>query len=265
VTLAPLAPLEGSVPNDLWGPVEHLPVLAEALGGVVDLTLWTSAAAANRAHVLLSSSTTPIALSGTYRWFAPSRLTPGEATVNAVDCQADWQSARFLKATADDASRAPHALEYVLDYRLGRPGLKVFRSLVVRAHEGGFEVLPGIDAPARPLALAGQVDARLMGLSDGEVASVFAYVEPWSREWVVIDARRTDAAGCLAHVVTWADFQAELRDRPALGPSDLSALCAGLVRARLDPPPVHEVLAQVPPRTLARPARSLVRWLRYRV
>ena len=265
VTLAPLAPLEGSVPNDLWGPVEHLPALAEALGGVVDLTLWTSAAAANRAHVLLSGSTTPISLSGTYRWFAPSRLTPGEATVEAVDAQTDWRHVRFLKATADDASRAPHALEYVLDYRIGKPGLKAFRSLVVRAHEGRFLVLPGIDSPARPLTFAEPVDARLMSLNDGEVAMVFAYVEPWSSKWVVIDVQPTDAAGCLAHVVIWADFQAEIRDRTALAPSDLGALRASLVGAGLDPPPPHEVIGQVPSRELTRPARALVRWLRYRV
>jgi hypothetical protein len=265
VTLVPLAPLEGSVPNDIWGPVEHLPALAEALGSLIDLTLWTSASAANRAHVLLSSLMTPIALSGTYRWFAPSRLTPGEATVDAIDSQTDWQSARFLKATADDASRAPHALEYILDYRLGSPGLKVFRSLAVRAQDGAYLVLPGIDAPARPLTVARPVDARLMSLDDGELAIVFAYVEPWSSEWIVIDVRRTDAAGCLAHLVTWADFQAELRDRPGLGPSDLSALRTNLVRAGIDPPPAHEVMARVPPRELARPARALVRWLRYRV
>jgi hypothetical protein len=215
--------------------------------------------------VLLSGSTTSVSLSGSYRWFAPSRLTPGEAAVAAVDTQGDWRTARFLKATADDVSRAPHALEYVLDYRLGRPGLKVFRSMVVRAGESGFLILPGIDAPARPLAFAEPIDSRLTSLNDGEIAIVFAYVEPWSRKWVVIDVRRTDAAGCLAHVVTWADFQAELGDRPALTQSDFSTLHAGLVRAGLDPPPPHEVIEQVPARELARPARALVRWLRYRV
>ncbi len=265
VTLSPLTPLEGSVPSKLWGPVEHLPALAEALGAVVDLTLWTSAGAANRAHVLLLGAPRPISLSGAYRWFAPSRLTPGEASVEPLDSDTNWVSARFLKATADDVSRAPHALEYVLDRRLGKPGLKVFRSLAVRADGDAFLVLPGIEAPARPLAFAEPVDRLLRDMGDGQAAIVFAYTEPWSSEWVVINVQSTDAAGCLAHVVGWADFQAEIREKPPLTAADLSMLRGGLIGAGLGPPEPHEVMGQIPPRQLTGPARALVRWLRYRV
>jgi hypothetical protein len=263
VELAPLAQLKGAVPNDLWGPVEHLPALAESLGSVVDLTLWTSAASANRAHVALSSSLSPIRLVGTYRWFAPSRLTTGEADVDTVDSDRSWTSARFLKATADDISRSAHALEYVLDYRLGEPGLKAFRAFVVRADGGGFSILSGVDATAREIALTSR-DGRPPNVGEGETAMVFAYVEPWSREWTVIDAKPIDAAGCLVHLATWADFKAELDERPRLTTADLSALRNAVLADGLHPPDVPEVIGSVPPRQLSRPVRALVRWLRYR-
>jgi hypothetical protein len=263
VVLAPLAALRGSVPNDLWGPVEHLPALSEALGSVLDLTLWTSAVAANRAHVILSSTVSPISVSGTYRWFAPSRLTPGEASVDAVEYDRTWATARFLKATADDVSRAPHALEYVLDYRLGGPGLKAFRTLAVQSVGGGFLILPGVDAPARSILFRGD-EALLANLKEGETAIVFAYLEPWSSEWVVIDVEPTDAAGCLTHLITWADFKAELEGRPALAAADLSIMRGALLAAGLQPPEAFEVVGEVPPRELARPARGLTRWLRCR-
>lgn len=259
--LIPLAPIRGSVPHELWGPVEHLPAFAEALGSVFDLTLWTTAASANRAHVLLSSSLSAISLEGTYRWFAPSRLTPGESSVHAVETDRTWSTARFLKATADDASRAPHALEYVLDYRLGGPGLKAFRTLAVQARAGRFFVLPGLDAPAREVALRGDA---LRAVREGETAIVFAYLEPWSSEWVVIDVAPTDAAGCLTHLMAWADFKAELEGRPALEAADLSLMRGSLLAAGLEPPEAFEVVGDVPPRELTRPARALVRWLRYR-
>jgi hypothetical protein len=265
VTLSPFAPLRGAVPNDLWGPVEHLPALCEGLGAVVDLTLWTSAAAANRAHVLLSASPSPISLSGPYRWFAPSRVTPGEATVAVAEDATHWRNARFLKATADDASRPPHAVEYVLDYRLGNPGLKVFRVLSVLIDQGEVSVLPGLDAPARATHFARPTDARLSKLRDGDVALVLAYLEPWSRNWVVVDVETTDASGCFKHLLTWAVFQAELREKSLLSTSDLHELRTGLVRVGLDPPASQEVVVELPRRSLNRPARALHRWLRYRV
>jgi hypothetical protein len=264
VAFAPLAPLKGAVPHDLWGPVEHLPGLAEALGTVVDLTLWTSAASANRAHVALSSSLSPIKLSGTYRWFAPSRLTTGEADVETVEAACSWSSARFLKATADDISRAPHALEYILDYRLGEPGLKAFRAFVIRASAGGFSILSGLDASAREIALTSR-DGQLAHIGEGDTAIVFAYVEPWSRQWVAVDVSLIDDAGCFAHLATWADFKAELEERPQLTAADLNVLRRAVLADGLQPPDVVDATSFLPHRQLSRPARALIRWLRYRV
>jgi hypothetical protein len=170
-----------------------------------------------------------------------------------------------LKATADDVSRPPHALEYVLDYRLGKPGLKAFRVLSVRVQEGEVFILPGLDAPARLTRFAQPTDGLLTKLRDGDVALVFAYVEPWTGDWVVIDVEITDAAGCFTHLVTWADFQAELREKPELVLADLNALRVALIGAGLDPPPAYGVVVDLPRRALNRPARALVRWLRYRI
>lgn len=185
--------------------------------------------------------------------------------MESVEVGTHWRSCRFLKATADDISRAPHALEYVLDYRLGTPGLKVFRTLTVRSQGGVASILPGIDAPARPIDFAHPTHPSLASLRDGDVAIVFAYVEPWSRSWVIVDVEQTNAAECFAHAATWADFQAELRERPTLGHADFGALRNALVAAGLDPPQTHDIVAHIPSRMLNRPARALVRWLRYRV
>jgi hypothetical protein len=263
IALTPLAPLKGEVPHELWGPVEHLPALAEALGTVVDLTLWTSAVAANRAHVLLSASLNPIALSGAYRWFAPSRVTPGEAEVATAEVDVSWRTCRFLKTSADDLARAPHPLEYVMDYRLGDPGLKAFRVLNIRKGADGFSVLPGFDAPSRPIRLGSPIPSRLSGLRDGALALALAYVEPWNPEWVVVDVHPSDEAESLTHLLTWADFRAEVSGRPSLGSGDLRALRLALISDGLDPPAAHELLPRISERGLTAAARALVHWLRY--
>lgn len=263
IALAPLAPLKGAVPHELWGPVERVPALAEELGAVVDLTLWTSAVGANRAHVLLSGSLNPISLAGAYRWFAPSRVTPGEAVVATAEADISWRTCRFLKTSADDLSRAPHPLEYVIDYRLGDPGLKAFRVLSIRKQANDFVVLPGFDAPSRPIRVASPISPRLSGLADGALALVLAYVEPWSREWVVVDFHPADEAESLTHLLTWADFRAELSGQSSLGPADLRALRLALISEGLDPPAAHEVLPRIPERGLNGAARALVHWLRY--
>jgi hypothetical protein len=203
-------------------------------------------------------------VSGTYRWFAPSRLTTGEADIDTVGVDRPWTHARFLKATADDISRSPHALEYVLDYRLGEPGLKAFRAFVIRAAAGGYSILSGLDAAAREIALTSH-DGRLAHVGEGDTAIVFAYVEPWSREWVAIDVKPIDAAGCFEHLATWADFKAELDERPQLTAADLNTVRRAVIADGLQPPDVVDVISGLPPRQLSRPARALVRWLRYRV
>jgi hypothetical protein len=80
----------------------------------------------------------------------------------------------------------------------------------------------------------------------------------------VIDAKPIDAAGCLVHLATWADFKAELDERSQLTTADLSALRRALLADGLQPPDVLEVIGLVPRRQLSRPVRALIRWLRYR-
>ena len=54
--------------------------------------------------------------------FVSARVTPGEADVQPAPVTLAWRDCRFLKATADDLSRPPHALEYVLDIPLTPAG-----------------------------------------------------------------------------------------------------------------------------------------------
>jgi hypothetical protein len=175
-----------------------------------------------------------------------------------------WRDCRFLKATADDVSRPPHALEYVLDYRLGKPGLKVFRVFSVRSRQGQIEVLPGLDAPARLVSFQPPLEERLARLPESGVALAFAYLEPWGRAWQLLEVEETDARGCLQHLLTWADFQAELRGLPSLEAADLRALHLSLISAQVDAPPPHEVIVDLPQRALNPAACALVKWLRYR-
>jgi hypothetical protein len=191
-------------------------------------------------------------------------MTPGKAEVAPAEIGLTWSECRFLKATADDVARPPHALEYVLDYRLDRPGLKAFRVIAVRMRGGELEVLPGVDATARPVSFCQPLDGRLAKLPERAVALAFAYLEPWGRHWTLIDLKETDSRGCLQHLLTWADFQAEIRGLPPLERSDLRSLEAALAAADIDAPPSHEVLPDLPTRALNEAARALVKWLRYK-
>jgi hypothetical protein len=97
ITMRLLGELETAVPSEIWGPVESAPVISEQLGGVAELTLWTGARTANSVRVLFShNSEAAVRLSGRYRWFAPSRITPGDAVAEVVDDDTHWTTARCL-------------------------------------------------------------------------------------------------------------------------------------------------------------------------
>jgi hypothetical protein len=266
VELTLLAELRGSVPTDRWGPVEHAPALSEELGAVLDLTLWTSARSANRAHVLAADGKgAALELTGGYRWFPPGRLTPGDARVDDTGKEATrWRHARFLKATADDIGRAPHPLEYILDYRVGPPALKAFRVFAARRRsDAGFEVISGLVTPARRVDL--QMASPLAEPNVGACTLVFAYREPWDAVWHAIDVAAITPAECLAHALSWADFETELTGSGRLTATDGKAIRDGLVAVGLDPPPVSHVFDMGDfERHLLPAARALTRWLRYR-
>jgi hypothetical protein len=124
VELCPLLEPKVELRSVPVGEVADTPAISEELGGLSNVVMWLSGRAANKAYNRLRVDPSGLRLVGDFRWTPPSRLTPGEARVEACEHTTDWTTARCIKAVADDLGRSPHALEYVLDYRLGPPGMK---------------------------------------------------------------------------------------------------------------------------------------------
>ena len=177
----------------------------------------------------------------------------------------DWRKVRFLKTAADDVGRAPHPLEYILDYRLGPPALKVFRVFPVRKEHGPFHALPALQVGMRRLRLNVERVALLKSMRERELALVFAYREPWNDDWEAVDATRASPDDCLGHSVAWADFRAELRGGNRLAAADVRALGAALRGVGVSPSPSADSMDSANlNRQMLPVARALVRWLRYR-
>jgi len=252
-------------PVGLWGPVEHAPTASEQLGSVVDLTLWTSAQAANRAHVLLNHGAAGVRLTGGYRWFAPARVTTGDAAVEPMETSPRWREIRFMKAAAEDVGRPPHPLEYLIDYRLGRAGLKTFRVLAGRLTRDGLRVLPAMQGGFRVVKLSADEAPSYRALQSDSLALVLAYREPWEDTWHVVDAEPATAEDCLAHLLGWADFRAELLGRPRLSFVDVEGLQSSLATVDVHSEQSADVFAGANlTRSLLPVPAAIVRWFRFR-
>ena len=190
------------------GEVAQTLAVSEELGGVLDVVMWLKGPVANSVYNFFRSHT-GVAFSGDYRWTPPARTTPGEARLEACERQITWRDARCLKAVADDFIRPPHALGYVLDFRMGPPGIKYFRCVCALNDEKEWWVLPGLTEPRR-LEVADALPEARRSLKGAELASLLIYREPWSSGWAIVDAAVIDANDALAHAITWADFQREL-------------------------------------------------------
>lgn len=190
------------------GEVAGTLAISEELGGLTNLVMWLKGPVANAAYNLLRQNP-GVRLSGDYRWTPPARLTLGEAHLEPSELPVKWQDARCLKAVADDIGRPPHALEYVLDYRMGPPGLKYFRCVCALKKRHEWEVLPALGRPSR-LEVAEVLPKVVSALGSAQLGMLLIYREPWSRAWTILAGGAVDAEGALAHAVTWADFQREL-------------------------------------------------------
>lgn len=260
-----LGELEAAVLSDVWGPVESAPVISEQLGAVAELTLWTDAGTANSVHVLFShNSAATVRLAGRYRWFAPGRITPGDAGAEDVDGDANWTTARFLKAVAEDVGRPPHTLEYRLDYRLGRPGLKVFRTFAGRGSDGSFDVFAATTQSPRRLRLTSTVPNLARAVAAAPLCLLFAYREPWDDEWYALDAMEIDEQGCFDHALAWADFRAEILGQPRPTYRDIASIRAALASADVIVERDPDLTTANLTRSLLAPAASLLRWFRFR-
>ncbi len=265
IEMTPLSSTSIAIPNDLWGPVTHVPVLSEELAHVVDLTLWLSAGAGNEVDRLLTVDRVPaVRLAGAYRWHAPHRVTPGEASPAPAETDVRWQVARCLKATADDLASPPHPLEYTLDFRLGPPGLKAFRTFVGRYERERVEVLPG--RGARTLSISLELPREsVQGLRRGGLVMVLGFREPWGGGWTAAAAEAVDETTALAHSFTWADFRLEVEGSPPLADGDTLELMAALRDAGITVPRADAALERAAlSRRALPPALAVARWLRTR-
>lgn len=256
IEVYPLLDPKVSVRKIRYGEVAETIAISEELGGLTNVVMWLKGFVANAAYDVLRQNA-GLRLAGDYRWTPPARLTPGEAHLEPVEKSVIWQGARCLKAVADDLDRPPHALEYVLDYRLGPPGLKYFRA--VCAFGGGREwrVLPGL-GQSRPLAVEHTLPQVRSALQAGKLVTLLIYREPWSAAWTIVGAEAIDTDEALTHAITWADFQRELdgsdTDWTIIAGVRESFHASGLRAAELREPKLIRSLLPV--------TRDVLRWLR---
>jgi hypothetical protein len=181
-------------------------VVSEQLGGILNLRMWLKAGTAQATYDVLRDDSA-VRLIGDYRWTPSAQVTPGEARIEPAGGPLSWRDARCLKAVADDLLRPPHAVEYVLDYRLGPPGLKFFRTICAGRANGGWQALPCFgQARTLKVCAAGVGD----GVPPGDLLLLLAYREPWSTDWTIVRAVAIQPDEALAHALTWAHFRSEL-------------------------------------------------------
>jgi hypothetical protein len=250
-----LAPQVGLLDFPL-GEVARTLAISEALGGLTELVMWLKGGIANATYNLLRKSS-GVLLHGDYRWNPPSRLTPGESSVSPCSVPLAWKDARCLKAVADDLIRPPHALEYILDYRLGPPGLKFFRSISARRHGREWEALPALGS-ARMLAVGRILPGAIVDVSGSNLAALLIYREPWSQAWTIAKSQMIDETGVFDHAIAWADFQRELDS------SDISGSVLTGIRDSLGALGLEALAVREPnlTRQLQPVARDVLRWLR---
>jgi hypothetical protein len=155
-------------------------------------------------------------------------------------------------------------LEYVLDYRLGRPGVKVFRTFAGRGSDGFFEVLPATTQSPRRLRLTSTVPNIEKTIAGARICLAFAYREPWDDEWHALDAMEIDEQSCFDHVLAWADFRAEILGQSRPSYRDIASIRAGLTSADVTVERDPDLATANLTRSLLAPAASLLRWFRFR-
>jgi hypothetical protein len=238
------------------GEVAETLAISEELGGLIHVTMWLKGPIANAAYNVLKEDI-GLRLSDDYRWTPPARVTPGEARVEASEMKIAWCDARCLKSVADDLARPPHALEYVLDYRLGEPGIKYFRCVCVVKSESAWQVLPGF-GESMHLDVVEILPQARPKLNRAQLAALLIYREPWSPGWTVVDAVVINEEGAFAHAITWADFQKEL-DGTELDGKMVSGIRQSLRHSGLH---LGEFAEPNLRRNLFPAARDVSRWLR---
>lgn len=211
------------------GEVADTLAVSEELGGVVNLIMWLKSPMANAAHEVLKRGSS-VLLTGDYRWTPMARLAVGGAEVGSVTPRR-WSTIRCIKAVADDLDRPPHALEYALDYRIGPPGIKFFRSICCVRQGGTLRALPAYGEPVM-IAISNSSTPRLREVEEGGMCSLLAYREPWSADWIAVDLIPQTTGECFSHAVSWAGYQQELTGE-RIGGQAVAAIRASWIAARI--------------------------------
>lgn len=257
IGLYPLFRPEVSVLEFPLGEVAQTLAISESIGGLIDVVMWLKGVAANSAYNVLGDHA-GVRLSGDYRWTPLARITTGEAFVEPGYGKIGWSDARCLKAVADDLSRPPHAMEYVLDYRIGRPGIKYFRSICAKKRNDQWVVLPAFGG-TQPLEISETLPEVATLLKRVDLAILLAYREPWSNAWTIVRGFAITPEEVFAHCVIWADFQREV-----LGEAEIDARIAAGIRESLSASGLTSAERSMPQpsRELLPVARSVLAWLR---
>ena len=209
IEIHPIGEPEIAILNPVLGEVARTLAFSEELGGLIQLTMWLKARIANTAYNMLQTGN-GLRFTGDYRWTPPNKLTPGEAEVQISRASVKWHDAPSLNAVADDLSREPHALEYVVDRRFGHPGVKYFRCICALRQARQWLVLPALKHSIT-LDVVAAAKGAVPYPKAGDLACLLVFREPWSSTWFVVDAVPIDFAGALRHSIAWVDFQQELR------------------------------------------------------
>jgi hypothetical protein len=188
------------------GEVAGTLAVSEELGGILNVRMWLKAGTAIAVLNALRERSS-VRLLGDYRWTPLGQLTPGEAQAESGDGSLSWRDARCLKVVADDLLRPPHALEYVLDYRIGPPGLKCFRTICATRENAKWHALPCF-GESRNFNVS--EIATTDSIPKGELLLLLVYREPWSNDWAIVRATAIQPVEALAHAITWAHFRSEL-------------------------------------------------------
>lgn len=227
IHISPITAMDFSLPNALMGGIGTLLVACESWGTVLRIDLWSSARNANElARVWRRDPKASLELSGTYRWFPPGRITPGEASIEVAERSVAWTDIRCLKFSGEDIGRPPDAASFQVDASGGQLGVKAYRTFVVRYVEGRWICAPGMDGrcPEVQLSFDGASPPR-----EEPNLLVLAWSEPWElSRWNVRSFVPVSDDDALAHTVTWGDYVKEMAREPPITASEVQQLAMSL-------------------------------------
>lgn len=128
--------VEPTVSRTHWGEVERHLVLCPQILSIVVLRIWIASASGREAvrTLLTSEATDSVRATGNFRWSPPAAITTGRADFELAPANplANWKTAPFIKATADDLMTPVHPLDLRDIYLEGRPRLAQFRCVLIR-------------------------------------------------------------------------------------------------------------------------------------